>query len=52
MNETLVDLAILLSEECGWPINADDFDSSWGGPFWDYSKEELGLPDDMDIELA
>ena len=49
MDEKLIQLATLLSEECDWPI---DLDSPWGGPFWNYSKEELGLPDDMDIELA
>ena len=52
MDEKLIQLATLLSEECDWPIDIDDLDSSWGGPFWNYSKEELGLPDDMDIELA
>jgi len=49
MDEKLVELATLLSDVCGWPI---DVDSAFGGPFWEYSREELGLPDDMDIELA
>tara|TARA_B100000767_G_scaffold272135_1_gene299197 strand:- start:742 stop:4176 length:3435 start_codon:yes stop_codon:yes gene_type:complete len=49
MNETLEDLAILLSEECGWPIN---FDDSWGAPFFELTQAQLGLPDDMELKLA
>jgi len=52
MDEKLIELATLLSEKCNWPIDIDDLDSPFKNPFYTASQDELGLPDDMDIELV
>ena len=52
MDEKLIELATLLSEKCNWPIDIDDLDSPFKNPFFTTSQDELGLPDDMDIELV
>ena len=51
MDNELVNLARLLVSECDWEINLDDLESPFNNPFIECSHKELGLPDDIKIEL-